>query len=367
MFLTLQLISQHKSLLKINRAFLRVIAIRAFLKKYSAASAAVSASCKMAVVGNIQKVSQVLGLKKTLRCIDLDFKNYARLRKKRSCTYSIYDLCMIKHPSQLLQKEIAVIKSYCADHRFLHWPLISVYHQIKKDGSAYLSSSTFYKYVKLLRLERVKAFSRRKNHQMGIRASKPLEILHADATLLSLKDNTRAFIYLVQDNFSRAILSFRCSLEHRAQFTFENLQYIFEHYLSPSMIEHCNLITDDGTENYGEASKFLAKCQDPEITHFIAQKTIVHSNSMIEAANKQIKYHFLYHKEIPNFEQLENYLLMAVADYNNRPHDAINGLTPIEVLNGKLPSHVSFANQIAKAKSGRITENGARKCCNLSF
>jgi hypothetical protein len=26
---------------------------------------------------------------------------------------------------------------------------------------------------------------------------------------------------------------------------------------------------------------------------------------MIEAANKQIKYHFLYHKEIANFEQLE--------------------------------------------------------------
>ena len=81
MFLTLKLISQHKSLLKINRAFLRVIAIRVFLKKYSAASAVVSESCKMAVVGNIQKVSQVLGLKKTLRCVDLDFKNYAGLRK----------------------------------------------------------------------------------------------------------------------------------------------------------------------------------------------------------------------------------------------------------------------------------------------
>jgi len=92
---------------------------------------------------------------------------------------------------------------------------------------------------------------------MGIRASKPLEILHADATQLSLKDNTRAFIDLVQDNFSRAILSFRCSLEHRVQFTFENLQYTFDHYLSPSKIEHCNLITDDGTENYGKLQSFL--------------------------------------------------------------------------------------------------------------
>jgi hypothetical protein len=78
--------------------------------------------------------------------------------------------------------------------------------------------------VKLLRLERVKAMSRRRNHQIGIRASKPLEILHADATILTLKNNAKSFIYLVQDNFSRAILSFKCSLEHRAQHTFENLQ-----------------------------------------------------------------------------------------------------------------------------------------------
>jgi hypothetical protein len=33
----------------------------------------------MVVVGNIQKVSQVLGLKKTLRCVDLDLKNYLAL------------------------------------------------------------------------------------------------------------------------------------------------------------------------------------------------------------------------------------------------------------------------------------------------
>jgi hypothetical protein len=94
----------------------------------------------------------------------------------------------------------------------LCWPLISVYHQIKKDKAAYFSSGTFYKYVRLLKLERLKAVSRRKNHQIGLRASKPFEIIHADATLLRLKDNTRAFIYLVQDNFSRAILSFRFSL-----------------------------------------------------------------------------------------------------------------------------------------------------------
>ena len=235
------------------------------------------------------------------------------------------------------------------------------------DGASYLSSSTFYKYVQLLRLERTKPNSHRKNHQIGIRASKPLEIMHAHLTLLTLKDNARAFIYLIQDNFSRAILSYRCSMEHRAQYSFENLKYVYDNYLSPPAIEHCSLITDDGSENHSQASKYLNTCRFPEIAHLIAQKTITHSNSMIEAANKQIKYHFLYHKEIANFEQLKDHLHHAINDYNNRPHDVLKGLTPIEVLNGKLPANVSFANQIAKAKVERLKENKACNCCSYNF
>jgi hypothetical protein len=83
------------------------------------------------------------------------------------------------------------------------------------------------------------------------------------------------------------------------------LRFVHEHFLSPSGLAQCSLITDDGSENHGDAYKFTNNCQSPAIAHLIAQKTIAQSNSMIEAANKQIKYHFLYHKEIANFEQLE--------------------------------------------------------------
>lgn len=43
-----------------------------------------------------------------------------------------------------------VIKQYCADERYLYWSLSSLYHQIKRDGAAYFSVATFYKYVSLL-------------------------------------------------------------------------------------------------------------------------------------------------------------------------------------------------------------------------
>ena len=114
---------------------------------------------------------------------------------------------------------------------------------------------------------RTKPASRRKNHLIGIRATKPLEILHADATLFRMKDNAKAFIYLPQDNFSRAILSFRTALECKAKYAFENIKYVHQYFIAQSGIEHCRLVTDDGSENYGEAARFLDACESPEIEH----------------------------------------------------------------------------------------------------
>ncbi len=58
---------------------------------------------------------------------------------------------------------------------------------------------------------------------------------------------------------------------------------------------------------------------------------------------------------------------MAVDDYNNRPYTALNGLTPTEVLNGKLPANVSFYKQTKEATQHRIIENKKATCCNFSF
>jgi hypothetical protein len=64
---------------------------------------------------------------------------------------------------------------------------------------------------------------------------------------------------------------------------------------------------------------------------------------------------------------LKNHLQQAIKDCNNRPHDVLKGLTPTEVLNGKLPVQVSFANKIANAKIARLKENTKSKCCSYSL
>lgn len=71
-------------------------------------------------------------------------------------------------------------------------------------------------------------------------------------------------------------------------------------------MSNCKLITDGGAENYGPITIWANAAQHPTIQHLIAQQDIVFSNSMIEAANKQLKYRFLYHQQIQNGMHLQN-------------------------------------------------------------
>ncbi len=289
-------------------------------------------SLKTVVVSNILKVAEVVGLRKTLKYLNINFQQYANLRRKLNCSLSVSHLCKIKHPSQLLQKEVQTIKDYCLKPDYQFWPLCSLYHQMRRDRAVHICLSTFYKYISHLNLKRSRVFSRRKNHSVGIRAAAPFQILHADLTEFKTEDNKKAYIYLVQDNFSRTILTYQLSLERRASYTLQNLLKVKKEYLIPANINECTLLTDDGSENYGEAKKWMNACDRPIVNHLIAQTDVQYSNSMIEAANKQLKYRFLYHHKISDFSKLEDYLKKAIHDFNNRPHGVLDGLTPIEVL-----------------------------------
>ena len=152
-----------------------------------------------------------------------------------------------------------------------------------------------------------------------------------------------------------------------AETTFENLKIVHEKYLHPAGIQNCQLLSDDGSENCGPVKDFIQNSHAPFIQHLVAQKDIEFSNSMIEAANKQLKYRFLYHQHVDSYDALVKYVQQAVDDYNNRPHHALNGLTPYEVFQGQMPSPHMFASEIDEAKANRQIENKKIKCCLHSF
>jgi hypothetical protein len=56
-----------------------------------------------------------------------------------------------------------------------------------------------------------------------------------------------------------------------------------------------------------------------------------------------------------------------VDDYNNRPHDVLFGLYPLEVLNGKTIDKAILQKEMLLAKAGRIKENKKEMCCSFSF
>src|SRR2546425_10128380 len=49
---------------------------------------------------------------------------------------------------------------------------------------------------------------RLKKHCEGLRANAPKQILHMDLTIFRPSDHSRVYIYLIMDNFSRAILGY---------------------------------------------------------------------------------------------------------------------------------------------------------------
>lgn len=366
LFQTLQEIATSKKLQKINKALLRIIAVQRFMHKHKLLIRSRFSGVKEVVLNNIEKAGKQIGFNFCLKAIQFSRRQYRQL-KQRICTQSPLSLCIPKHPAQLLHREVNIIKKYSEDARFICWPLASVYHQIIRDRAACFHISTFYKYITRLKLNRTNPTNRRKNHTRGIRALRCLELLHADVTVFRTADNIKAYIYLVQDNFSRAILGFSVNTCCRATVMMELVRDVHKRYLQQADTNHCQLMTDDGSENFGVVQDFVKVATHPVLEHIIAQKDVEFSNSMIEAANKNLKYHFLYHKHIADFNSLCQWLPEAISDFNNRPHHVLNGLTPLEVLNGKIPDKNAAIAQRQAAKIERIEKNKQQKCCSYSF
>ena len=372
LFNTLREVAASNRLLQVNRALLRIIAIQRFLQLHQSHISHKIFNAAGTVLINIKKTQEVLGLMLTLKLLQLTQQQYWQLKQKARCSKSLFSLCLPKHPAQLLRKEVNNIKKYCEDARYIHWPLASIYHQAMRDGSARFHISTFYKYVGLLQLKRLLPKHRRKNHSTGIRAAAPLQLLHADVTVFRTIDNVKAYIFLVQDNFSRAILKYAVRLDCKAATMMELVSHVHSQYLQPAAHRACDnnlcqIMTDDGSENFGPVQDFLLSAESPTLQHIVAQRDVEFSNSMIEAANKNLKYRFLYHKQIAGINSLCQYLPQAIKDYNNRPHDVLSGLTPLEVLNGKTIDKISNSRQMQTAKAVRISENKQQKCCSCSF
>ena len=149
-------------------------------------------------------------------------------------------------------------------------------------GAAFLSRQTFYRYAQRFNITR--NVPKKQKPRVGIRSSRPFELLHIDTMIYRLQNHTRVYIHFIMDNFSRAILGHRASLEWNSGHTVENLKTVCEKY--NLYYKPLWLMCDDGSENKGEVNNFLLQ-PGIEMKRVIAQIEISYSNSMVEAVNKK--------------------------------------------------------------------------------
>ncbi len=268
---------------------------------------------------------------------------------KHYCFDSFFGKCVKRWPNQLSLSSIEKIKVLCEGDMFRGWPLVSIAHYARRTGLLNISIHTWYKYAKLIGIS-TKPPRCLKKHRNGIRALYPNQFWHADVTVFRTLDNTKAYIYLVVDNFSRAILSWRVSLKLSAETRLDTIREAYERYISSDINDSSpdvQLIVDGGSENNNSVVVEYINSPGISIKKIIAQQDIIFSNSMVEAVNKIVKYRSLFLQDIPDVHALQKHLEKFIPVYNDiRPHCSLKGLTPSEVLAGMRPDNIDHLKSV---------------------
>lgn len=320
------------------------------------------------IIRTIDRTKDSLSLDRAVRYFHISIHQYYLWSQeiKSQCLETFIGLCPRIYPNQLTKKEVNTIKQYLQDIQYKAWSIYSVAYECIKKGILYVSVASWYKYAKLLGISRPIPRHRRKNHIIGIRASHVAEKIHADVTLFRTMDNQINYIYIIMDNFSRFIFGYKVSQVLSPDIMIENLKEVYYKYLLPlSKSIPIELIVDGGIENNNDKMEsFLANDIHQAIKKLVAQKDIIFSNSMVESVNKTLKYRFLFQQDVPDYSALAKYMDKAIPIYNSRPHSALKGLAPKEVLKGIFYNIDEHKKHFKEAFLKRIEENRKARCLN---
>ncbi|MBM9578998.1 transposase, partial [Leptospira sp. 201903070] len=147
------------------------------------------------IVSIIQRIAPNIGLKRACRFMKVSLQRYYKWENEILCNSSVFGLCRKLHPKQITISEQKIISKYLKNPKFFHWPLRSIFYKILKDGVAFLSLATFYKYARFLAPKR--EIIRKARRKIGIRANAPLLLLHMDTTILRVQDGAKVYIHFI--------------------------------------------------------------------------------------------------------------------------------------------------------------------------
>ena len=195
---------------------------------------------------------------------------------------------------------------------FRHIPTGALAVLAQRQGTVFASASTWYRLVRRFGWRRPRARVHPPKPTVGIRASRPNEIWHIDATVIRLVDGTKAYLHAVIDNFSRRILAWKVSDRLEPANTVGILLKAAKHVVPSTDLP--TLLADGGSENFN--SEVDALINSGLLERLLAMTDVMCSNSMIESWWRILKYQWLFLNSLDSVARVEKLVAFYVAEYN---------------------------------------------------
>lgn len=318
---------------------------------------------KRAVLDAIGAAVRLLPLAVVLKILRFPPSRYhAWRRAAATCGLDDRSACPRMSPQQLSAVEAAAIKDMVLDPSLRHMPLRALSLYAQRIGRVFASVTTW---ARLIR-ERGWRRSRTRVHPAkptrGVRARKPNELWHIDATIVRLRDGTRAYIHAVIDNYSRKILAWTVAARLSPSSTIEVLVAAKRHLAPATGGDGTLVYADSGVENVNATVDATVLAEGLRLV--LAQVHVAFSNSMIEAFWRSLKHNWLYLNSLDSIDQLRTLVAFFVDEHNRKmPHAAFSGQTPDEIY---AATAAAIAAELAAARKAalaqRLAANRATSC-----
>ncbi|MCF8380820.1 MAG: hypothetical protein K9H49_14705 [Bacteroidales bacterium] len=252
-------------------------------------------------IKTILKYKKDIDIKLVLRLCKIPLSVFYSWKNRvlMKCDASPLMICKKTYPNQLTSLEVSTMKNLLLNERFKFWPICSIAYYALREKLLSVSLATWYLYHKKLGIARP-LIPKKKKHSIGIRASLPNQVWHADITIVKTQDNIKHYVYLLMDNFSKYILNFRVEAFVSGKVRMETIRETYNKHIMNS--QEVSLIVDGGSENNNSEINELTNNNTIRLNKIIALKDIPFSNSLIEAQNKLLKYRYLFRQEYSNIE-----------------------------------------------------------------
>jgi len=308
----------------------------------------------------IRRARDIMPLKAALHIIGLKRGRYhAWINREHLCQLDDRPSCARRRPGRLSFDEVRKMGALVTSNEHRHMSIRALALFAQRTRQVFAHPVTWGRLIRERGWRRPRLRVYPAKPKVGIRASRPNEYWHIDASIIRLVDGTRVYLHAVIDNYSRRILGWRVDARLNPLNTFEVLSEAAASIEDPAVAD---VVMDAGVENLNATVDPLFSSD--QLRRVLAQVDVIFSNSLIEAWWRSLKHQWLYLHQLDSLATVCRLVSFYVQQHNEvMPHSAFNGLTPDEVYFGRTDGVVpALVEGRVLARVERVTANQAASC-----